>query len=71
LKQLIAEKSFDRFPVAQLDGMPLGILTRAEAQAAVTENLARRGSHPRRHAGAKPLSARRSHSLLNPLQAWL
>jgi CIC family chloride channel protein len=38
LKQLIAEKSFDRFPVAQPDGLPLGILTRAEAQAAVTEN---------------------------------
>ena len=38
LKQLIGEKSFDRFPVAQPDGIPLGILTRAEAQAAVTEN---------------------------------
>jgi CIC family chloride channel protein len=38
LKQLLAEKSFDRFPVAQSDGLPLGILTRAEAQAAMAEN---------------------------------
>jgi CIC family chloride channel protein len=38
LKQLLAEKTFDRFPVAQSDGRPLGILTRAEAQAAMAEN---------------------------------
>jgi CIC family chloride channel protein len=38
LKQLLAEKTFDRFPVAQSDGRPLGILPRAEAQAAMAEN---------------------------------
>jgi CIC family chloride channel protein len=42
LKQLLAEKPFDRFPVAQADGQPLGILTRAEAQAAVAESRAPR-----------------------------
>jgi CIC family chloride channel protein len=42
LKQLIGEKSFDRFPVAQPDGLPLGILTRAEAETAVTEDRAPR-----------------------------
>jgi CIC family chloride channel protein len=42
LNQLLAEKTFERFPVAQPDGLPLGILTRAEAQAAVAENRAPR-----------------------------
>ena len=37
LKQLLEEKAHDRFPVAQADGRPLGVLTRAEARAAVAE----------------------------------
>jgi CIC family chloride channel protein len=40
LRQLLAEKTFERFPVAQPDGLPLGILTRAAAQAALAENRA-------------------------------
>jgi CIC family chloride channel protein len=40
LRQLLAEQTFERFPVAQPDGLPLGILTRAAAQAALAENRA-------------------------------
>lgn len=38
---MLEEKTFDRFPVAQPDGLPLGILTRAEAQAAVAKRAPR------------------------------
>jgi chloride channel protein, CIC family len=37
LRTLLAQSTFDRFPVAQSDGRPLGILTRPEAQAAISE----------------------------------
>jgi len=37
LRQLLAENPFGRFPVAHEEGPPLGILTRAEAQAALAE----------------------------------
>ncbi|HWA85914.1 MAG TPA: chloride channel protein [Opitutus sp.] len=40
LRQLLAEKAFDRFPVVRPDAKLLGVLTRAEAELAITGNRA-------------------------------
>lgn len=42
LAQLLQDRSHERFPVVQPDARPLGLLTRAEAKAAVAENRAPR-----------------------------
>ncbi|HVU24521.1 MAG TPA: chloride channel protein [Opitutus sp.] len=40
LRRLLAEKTFDRFPVVRQDAKLIGVLTRTEAELAITENRA-------------------------------